>query len=105
MSSITDHDPAIQQAFEQLDRFYANPELRELDRQRRLAMFDQMAENVAEARGQARLLITFLNRKFIEVPQEVQMKLFALQDIEQLDQLANFAYDCHSLEEFVSQLR
>ena len=105
MSSITDNDPAIQQAFEQLDRFYADPELMELDRQRRLAMFDQMAANAAEAKGQARTIITILNDKFNEVPDDLQIKLFTLRDIEQLDLLAKFALRCLSLEEFASHLR
>jgi predicted transposase/invertase (TIGR01784 family) len=45
MSTITNNDPMILSALEQLDRFYADPDLRELDRQRRLAMFDQMVIN------------------------------------------------------------
>ena len=60
MSSITDNDPAIQQAFEPLDRFYADPELRELDRQRRLAMFDQMAANASKAEGKVEGIIQLM---------------------------------------------
>jgi len=105
MSSITDNDPAIQQAFEQLDRFYADPELRELDRQRRLAMFDQMVVNQEVAKGKAGTIIRFLTRRFGVVSQEVESKLYALRDVGQLDRLSDFACDSHSLEEFTSHLR
>jgi predicted transposase/invertase (TIGR01784 family) len=104
MSSITNNDPAIMEAFEQLNRFYADPELMELDRQRRLATFDQMAANAAEAKGQARTIITILNGRYNATPENISIKLFALRDIEQLDRLATFALHCNSLEEFASHL-
>jgi len=104
MSSITDNDPTIQQAFEQLDRFYTDPKLMELDRQRRLAMFDQMAANAIEAKAKAELIILTLSRRFNEVPQEIQGKLLDLVDIDQINDLANFAFDCQSPEEFASHL-
>jgi predicted transposase/invertase (TIGR01784 family) len=105
MSSITDNDPAILSALEQLDRFYADPELRELDRQRRLGLFDQIAANEAEAKGQAKSIITFLHRKFQNIPQNIEFKLLALRDIEQLDRLSGLAYDCTTLDDFSSHLR
>jgi len=79
--------PAIQQAFEQLDRFYADPKLMELDRQRRFAMFDQMAINAAEAKGKADSVVFLLRKRFQIVPQDVQTKLMSMKDIEQLDHL------------------
>jgi len=105
MSSITDNDPAILSAFEQLDRFYADPELRELDRQRRLAMFDQMAINEAEAKGEADFIIRELARRFHDVPVDLTKRVYALTDIERLDSLFDFAHDCKSLEEFLTHLR
>jgi len=105
MSSITDNDPAIRQAFEQLDRFYANPELRELDRQRRLAQFDLMLANAAEAKGQAKSIVRALTQRFTFVSQEVENKLLSLTNIVELDRLLKLAFNCDSLEEFTSQLR
>jgi len=105
MSSITGNDPAIQQAFEQLGRFYADPELRELDRQRRLALFDKMVINDEVAKAKSESIILTLTRRFNVVPQEIQAKLFDLRDIAQINSLANFAYDCQSLDEFASHIR
>jgi hypothetical protein len=105
MSTITNNDPMILSALEQLDRFYADPDLRELDRQRRLAMFDQMAVNEAKAEGKADTTIQFLNRKFGSVPQDIEIKLHSIFDIEQLEQLFSLAYDCNTLDEFSSHLR
>ena len=105
MSSITDNDPAIQQAFEQLDRFYADPKLMELDRQRRLAMFDQMAANAAVAKGKSGTIVRQLNKRFGVVPPSLEERLYGIIDIDQLDSLADSVLDCHSLEEFASRLR
>ena len=104
MSGITDYDPAIQQAFEQLDRFYADPELRELDRQRRLAQFDRMAINAEVAKAKVESILLTLSWRFKAVPQEIQSKLFLLNDIESLDGLARYAFNCDSLKDFESSL-
>ena len=109
MAGITENDPAIQQAFEQLDRFYANPEFRELDRQRRLALFDQMVRNEeiaeAETKAEAKTIIRFLTRRFKYVPETVCDKLYSLTDIDQLDRLADMVADCDSIDELMSHLR
>ena len=104
MASITDNDPAIQQAFEQLDRFYADPELRELDRQRRLAIFDQMAANAAKAEGKAGTIVRQLTKRFGAVPSSVEEKLYSISDIDKLDRLADSVIDCQSLQDFENGL-
>jgi predicted transposase/invertase (TIGR01784 family) len=104
MASITDNDPAIQQAFEQLDRFYADPELRELDRQRRLAMFDQMAANASEAKGKAGTIVRLLTKRFGTVPSYLEEKLYGISDIDKLDLLADSVIDCQSLQDFENGL-
>ena len=103
MVSIPD-DPAIQQALELLDRFRSDPELRELNRRRRFALLDQLNANAAKAKGKAKVIVRFLIRRFGAIPQEVENKLYALRDLDQLDRLSDFAYDCNSLDEFVSYL-
>jgi predicted transposase YdaD len=62
-------------------------------------------EAKGKAEGQARTITRLLTRRFGVVPQDVEMGLLALRDIEQLDRLSDFAFDCHSLEEFASHLR
>jgi predicted transposase/invertase (TIGR01784 family) len=105
MSSITDNDPAILSAFEQLDQFYADADLQELDRQRRLGMFDQMAINDAVAKGKVTLIVRLLMKRFGSVPSSLEKQLSFLTDIDKLDNLADFVLDCNSIKEFSSHLR
>ena len=97
-------DPAIQQALELLDRFRSDPELRELNRRRRFALLDQLNANAVKAKGKAKVIVRFLIRRFGAIPQEVENKLYALRNLEQLDRFSDFALDCNSLEEFASHL-
>jgi len=64
MSSITDNDPAIQQAFEQLDRLRSDPELMELYRQRRLDQVHRMLKNQVIADDKAKTIMALLKGKF-----------------------------------------
>ena len=103
MSNFT-NAPALLEALEQLDRLRADPELMELDRQRRLAMFDQMAINAAQAKGMADSIVQLLTLRFSIVSQEIQFKLLALRDVEELERLVTLAFNSGSLEEFASHL-
>ena len=105
MSNSTDNNPMIQEAYAEMQRFYANPETQEKARQRHrylvdynLGMISSRAEGKAE--GEARTIIRFLTRRFGRVPPSLEGKLYELMDVDQLDRLFDFAQDCDSLEEF-----
>jgi len=97
--------PAIQQAFEQIDRLRNDPELMELYRKRRLALVDKALTNRAIAEGKSKIIIALLNCKFNCVPEDVQNKLLAMWNLEQHDRLVTLIRDSESIEEFASQLR
>jgi predicted transposase/invertase (TIGR01784 family) len=122
MSALTNSSPIILEAYSEMQRFYANPETREKARERRrflvdfnLGMNASKAEGRAEGRaegkaegrveGKAESIVLTLSRRFNNVSQEIQGKLLGLRDIDQINDLANFAYDCQSLDEFASHLR
>ena len=104
MSNMTNSDPIIQDAYAEIQRFYANPETSEKARQRRRFLIDYnlgMSSSRAEgeAKGAARTIIRFLTRRFGVVAPSLEGKLYELMDIDQLDRLFDFAQDCNSLEE------
>ena len=109
MSNITDNNPMIQEAYTEMQRFYANPEAREKARQRHrylvdynLGMSSSRAEGISigEIRGRANSIVFHLKRRFNEVPEWLEIKLLSLTDLENIDRLRDLSYDCHSLEEF-----
>ena len=71
-------------------------------------IFDEKYEaGVAEGRaeGEANAIIRTLTKRFKSVPNELQAKLLAMINLEQLDKLANFAFDCQTLAEFEQALK
>jgi predicted transposase/invertase (TIGR01784 family) len=106
MSNLTNSNPIICEAYEELERFYANPETRDKARQRRRFLSDyNLGMNASMAEGQVRSIMAYLHHKFNEVPHEIEIKLHSIFDGEQLDQLLAYAFNCKSLKEFSSHLR
>ena len=110
MAALTENSPIIREAYEEMQRFYANPETQDKARERRRFLVDYywgMSSSKAEgkAEGKADSIVFILCERFQIVPQDVQMKLMSLMDIEQLDHLRILAFRCNSLEEFASHLR
>ena len=58
-----------------------------------------------EAKGKVELILLILTKHFKTVPQLVQDRLLALTDLQELNQLADFALDCNSMAEFKNALR
>ena len=113
MSNLTDNNPIIREAYEEMQRFYANPETREKARERRQFIFDYNlginasreegeAKGKAEgkAEGKAGTIIRQLTRRFGRVSQSLEEKLYQTTDLDQLDRLADLVLDCQSLDEF-----
>ena len=118
MSNMTNNDPIIREAYEEMQRFYANPETREQARQRRQFIFDyNYGMNVSreegeakgraegEAKGRAETIIRLLTRRFGAISQSLEHDLYSITDIKRLDRLADLVLDCQSLKEFESNLR
>jgi predicted transposase/invertase (TIGR01784 family) len=106
MSNLTNNNPIILEAYDEMHRFYANPETREKARQRRRFLADyNLGMNASMAEGQVRSIMAYLHHKFNEVPHEIEIKLHSIFDVVQLDQLLSFAFNCESLNEFSSHLR
>ena len=118
MSGLTDNDPIIQEAYAELQRFYANGESREKIRQRERFILDyesgidaaklegkEEGEAKGEAKGKADLVLRILSKRFGSVSDQLKSKLFLLTDIARLDELADMSLDCVSLEEFEKALQ
>ncbi|MCL2346754.1 MAG: Rpn family recombination-promoting nuclease/putative transposase [Planctomycetaceae bacterium] len=121
MSGLVDNDPIIRAAYEELQRFYANDELREKIRERQQFLIDyQLGLNSArqegltegEAKGiekgiekeRVDSLLRILLKRFEFLPEGVQKKLRTIHDLDVLAQLTDFALDCKTLDEFVKKL-
>jgi hypothetical protein len=66
-------------------------------------MAEGKAEGKAEAKAEAVLLI--LTKRFQSVPKSLETQLRAVTDLERLEQLADFAFDCKSPDEFAGKLK
>lgn len=99
-------DPIIREAYEESQRPYYAPELREQARQRKQFIREYNYDmNASKANGVASAIIRLLIRRFGEIPYEIKQKLNFIYDIERLDPLVDFALDCQSLEEFEKSVR
>jgi hypothetical protein len=54
--------------------------------------------------GEAKMIIRILSRRFESPPMSLQNKIYSVQDIAKLDELADFALTCVSLGEFATAL-
>ena len=105
-----ENNPMVLEAYAEMQRCYANPETHDKARQHRNFIVDyyvgmHASKKEGFAEGKARVIVLTLSRRFNDVSQEIRDKLLGLRDIDQIDGLANFAFDCQSLEEFASHLR
>ena len=117
MSQLTDNSPLIKEAYDEMQRFFANPVTRELARERRQFIFDfnlgmdaskaeGKAEGIVEGKaeglseGEARTIVRQLTKRFGGVPSSVEEKLYSISDIDKLDRLADSVIDCQSLKDF-----
>ena len=114
MAALTHDNPIIQEAYAELQRFYADAENREKIRERERFVIDyQLDMNTSRAKGKiegkiegkADSIIFILTRRFQVVPVAIQNTLLSLTDLDQLNHLMELAYDCQSLDEFASALR
>jgi len=109
MSNITENNPIIQDAYAEMQRFYANPETSEKARQRRrflidynLGMSSSRAEGEAKGKveGKVDSIVIILEDRFGFVSSSLEERLHSLSDIDQLNELTKLAFRSNSLEEF-----
>ena len=106
MSPSIDYISLLKEAYEEMHRFFANPETYEQAFERRQYIFDlKLIMGATKAEYKAESIVYTLGRRFRVVPEEMQTKLLAVTDVAFLDRLMALSFDCHSLEEFVTQLR
>ena len=116
MAQIVENDPLVMEAVAELQRFSADPEMRELERRRKLwkleyysgieAAKDEVREEERE-KGRERMIVTLLRiltRNFGEVPSAMSDELHSIQDIDVLGQLTDVALDCDTFDEFENVL-
>ena len=61
-------------------------------------------EEIGEARGQAKAVLTVLRRKFKKVPKHVEQAVLAMSDPIALESLLVHAMDSNTLDEFAEAL-
>ena len=55
--------------------------------------------------GKAEMLLRILTRRFRTVPKTLEKRVYTITDPERFDQLADFAFDCETLEDFTDAVR
>ncbi len=110
MSQLVEHDPLVMKAVTELQRFSADPDMRELERRRKLWKLEyysglEAAKEEGEARGKAEAVLTNLRTRFGKVPKEIETVIGKMTDATALDSWVAFAVTCKSLEEFKKALK
>ena len=113
MSQMVDNHPLVMSAVTELRHFSADPEMRELERRRklwRLEYYSGLAAAKAEGvtlgetqKGES-MLLAFLHAKFHKVPKRIENALQSMTDPTALESLAAHPVDCQSLKEFEKAL-
>jgi predicted transposase/invertase (TIGR01784 family) len=110
-------NPIIRESITELQRFQADPKMREFERQHRLFLVDrQLRENAkkaegmiegeikGKAEGKAEGIVDILSYKFGQVPQHIVDSLHKQTNLTTLNSLLIQATKCTSLDEFVDGL-
>ncbi len=114
MAQLLENDPVMMDAVGELRRFSSDPEMRELERRRKLWKLEHLSGLTAEreagiaegeARGEARGVIRTLTKRFGSIPRRVSDRVLAIGDSVVLDSLAEYAFDCQTLDEFAKSLK
>ena len=101
MSQIVENDPLVMEAVAELQRFSSDPEMRELERRRKLWKLEYYSGlEAAKDEGRIETLLRILSKRLGDVPPTIHDKLHAIHDIDVLGKLTDVALDCLSLDEF-----
>jgi hypothetical protein len=122
MSTLTNDDPQILEAYREFQLFTADPQARELARRRRLFLVDQyLSLNASRTEGEVKgraegkiegkaegvrnSVLAVLRKKFTNVPQEIEMAIQQMNDPIALESLHSHALDSQTLDEFATALK
>ncbi|MDR1382724.1 MAG: DUF4351 domain-containing protein, partial [Planctomycetaceae bacterium] len=73
-----------------------------------VSVLDQLVEEgfeQGEVKRESKAILRTLNKRFKQVPKKIEKRLFAITNLEKLENLADFAYDCTTLAEFEKALK
>jgi flagellar biosynthesis/type III secretory pathway protein FliH len=106
MSQIVESDPLVMEAVAELQRFSSDTERRELERRRKLWKLEYYSgleaakeEGFTEGKteGEVKSIIRTLTKRFQIVSPSTNKTILAMTDLDVIERLADFAYDCQSL--------
>ena len=82
-------------------------ELQHLELRYEMFLHDYTTEmNFARAIGKAQgKMEAILTKRFRIVPEAIQERIFAITDLDRLEYLADFAFECESLEDFSESMK
>ena len=118
MSQIVENDPLVMEAVAELQRFSSDPEMRELERRRKLWKLEYYSGleaakeegieigidkgiEIGEIRGEIK---TILRLRFDNLPDDLANRISNIGDLSALATLKKIALDCQSLAEFEEAL-
>ena len=120
MSQIVENDPLVMEAVAELQRFSSDPEMRELERRRKLWKLEyysglEAAREEGEARGMEKgiekgiekgmeTLLRILTKRLGNVSPTLGDKIHTIHDLDMLGQLTDVALDCQTFAEFEAAL-
>jgi predicted transposase/invertase (TIGR01784 family) len=99
-------DSAVNEAYDLFLKFNQDEELRQLEEARQQYLHDYNTEiKYAEIKRETKSVLLTLTKRFNVVPQRIEEKIRGISDLEHLEKLADYAYDCESIEEFSKALK
>ena len=110
MSQIVGNTPLVMEAVAELQRFSSDPEMRELERRRKLWKLEyysglEAAKEEGRVEDRIETLLQILSKRVGDVPSSIRDKLHAIRDLDVLGQLTDIALDCDSLDDFNKALK
>ena len=111
---LQNSDPAVRQAYDAYVRFGHDEELRMLEDARQQYLHDYTSDmEYATRKGRAEghtvgtiaAIFRTLTKRFRAIPESLETRIFAITDLERLEKLADFAYDCQTLAEFAESIK
>jgi len=99
------NETEVNEAYQAFLRFNQDEELRRLADERLIAELDfntsiLYAKREGLAEGKAESILLTLTKRFKTVPKPLEEQVLAITDLARLEKLADFAFDCETLEEF-----
>lgn len=110
MSQLVENDPIIREAYQELQRFSSNPEMREKERQRQRFLADYnlsigAATKDGKIESKIEDIILVLEDRFGQIPEGILTSLNVKTDLSVLRSLLLHASKCATLDEFADAMK